>query len=446
MKTKRLNININIIRFSVNLILYCCLFGLNAQVTFNLEDCLEYGVANAPEIISINLDIDRAKIEQKQLQFEQLPSVNIGATHGFNWGQSIDPFTNQFASGRVRTNNLYIGSTWELFRGLDLRYQIKRSDLAVKSASLDAEIAVRNQKLKIITAYIQLQQAHWEVELQKELLAASRTLKKFVDKKQNSGRATFIEQSQATALYAQDSAALISAHGELKYLETNLSQIINVSKDSVGYRREEIQHILNRVSPTLDYNINDLPEIKRTEIEQADKEFAYKSSKAKLLPRLYLNTAVGFGYSGNNTELVGTQLTPKPFLAQMDENFYQTAVLTLNIPVFNNYRVKSEMKIMALEVAQAELLKQQYILDFNRTIEELSMRLENEIANISALELALEAAEHTLIGAEKSFYHGVTNLNGYVQIRKDKVQHQVALYHSILSAYTFSLFLKTYFN
>lgn len=450
MSTKHSNIGKDSICFALQTLFICfsccCLNVAYTQVKFNLEDCIAYGLLHSPELLRQDLDIERAKIEKKQMQFEQLPAVNLGGTHGFNWGQSIDPFTNQFASGRVRTNNFYIGSSWELFRGLEIRYQIKRSDLAIVSAKLDSEIARRNQKLKIISAYIQLQQAFWEVALRKEMLSTSTVLKTFVEKKYDSGRATYIEHSQANAIFAKDSAALIKAEGEYNFLKVNLSQLINIAEDSINYAHEEIDNVISKISPTVDYDIHEIPEIKQTEIEQAAKALDYKASKAKLLPRLYLNTALGSGYSGNNTELTGTQLTPKPFLVQMDENFYQTAVLSLNIPVFNHYRVRSEIKIMALELEQTQLLRDQYILDFNRTVEELKMRLKNEVANIYALELALAAADNTLTGAEKSYYHGVTNLQDYVQIRAEKAQQQFAFNQSVLSAYTFSLFLKTYFN
>ncbi|MBK9627660.1 MAG: hypothetical protein IPO56_08130 [Flavobacteriales bacterium] len=77
---------------------------------------------------------DFAAVGKQGAQWGFLPNLNAAATHGYNWGQTIDRYTNTFATDRVRTNNFYLGSDWMLFGGLSQQNQFKQAKLDNLSA------------------------------------------------------------------------------------------------------------------------------------------------------------------------------------------------------------------------------------------------------------------------------------------------------------------------
>src|SRR5690554_3012051 len=107
-------------------LLWLSLFSVNAQEKWTLEKCLSFADSSNLNLKTKKVDLLIAEIQQKQSKLNILPTINAGGTHGYNWGQSIDPFTNQFATDRVRTNNFYASSSWNIFSGLQNYYLKQR--------------------------------------------------------------------------------------------------------------------------------------------------------------------------------------------------------------------------------------------------------------------------------------------------------------------------------
>ena len=103
--------------------------SLNAQDPWSLRQCVERAWEQNLDVQRSEMLLGISEFNLQQQRFSQLPSLNGGATHGYNWGQTIDPFTNEFATDRVRNNNLFLSSEMILFQGFQLRNSIKQSKL-----------------------------------------------------------------------------------------------------------------------------------------------------------------------------------------------------------------------------------------------------------------------------------------------------------------------------
>ena len=53
------------------------------------------------------------------------PSLNASFNQGFNFGQSLDPFTNTFATDRVQYGNYGANLSFDFFRGLSKLKRLK---------------------------------------------------------------------------------------------------------------------------------------------------------------------------------------------------------------------------------------------------------------------------------------------------------------------------------
>ena len=83
-----------------------------------------------------DIDVDEAKAAF-------LPNLNGNASHGYNWGQTIDPFTNQFATSRIRSNSLGIGSGITLFGGMANHLRLDQAEERRVGAEHDLQTAPR---------------------------------------------------------------------------------------------------------------------------------------------------------------------------------------------------------------------------------------------------------------------------------------------------------------
>ena len=101
----------------------------------------------------LGIDYQQELLLQNKLNL--LPSFNGYASHAYNWGQRIDPYTNDFASQRVRSNDFGLQSSINLFSGLQQVNAIKQSILNVKSAQFDADYYKDQIAISVATQYLQ---------------------------------------------------------------------------------------------------------------------------------------------------------------------------------------------------------------------------------------------------------------------------------------------------
>ena len=105
---------------------------MKAQTLWSLQDCINFAFEHNLDIKKQVLVVESNKANLLQTKLNTLPSVNAGASYVNNWGRTIDQYTNEFATNRVRSDNLYIQGNITLFSGLQKVNMIKRNQLSVK--------------------------------------------------------------------------------------------------------------------------------------------------------------------------------------------------------------------------------------------------------------------------------------------------------------------------
>ena len=78
---------------------------LFAQEVWTLQRCIDHAFEHNLSLQEARLGEVSATIGEEAAIGAFLPSLNGSASHGYNFGQTIDPFTNQFATARIRSNS-----------------------------------------------------------------------------------------------------------------------------------------------------------------------------------------------------------------------------------------------------------------------------------------------------------------------------------------------------
>ncbi len=144
------------------------LFG--QEKVWTLQECINSGFVNNAGIRLAEIDISIANSNLKSTQLNFLPTLNGNVSHGYNWGQTIDPFTNSFATTQVRYNTFYLASSVTLFSGLQNHYEKKINHINLAVNLINEQIEKRNVLIDVLGAYLQVQlnneivhlkQKHW---------------------------------------------------------------------------------------------------------------------------------------------------------------------------------------------------------------------------------------------------------------------------------------------
>ncbi|HRN36818.1 MAG TPA: TolC family protein, partial [Flavobacteriales bacterium] len=126
------------------------------QQPWSLEQCLQRAQERNLDLRNAGLEADLADRAHEQAYWSFLPNLNGAATHGYNWGKTIDQYTNTFATDRVRTNNFYLSSDVALFQGLRKQHTLKQTALDQHAAEKGLEAARNDVSIAVVRAFLDL--------------------------------------------------------------------------------------------------------------------------------------------------------------------------------------------------------------------------------------------------------------------------------------------------
>ena len=437
---------------SENILLNCSfLFSLvfanihytSGQTPWTLQQCIDHAMQENTQIALREFDVQIAEINRKQSNMAFLPSFNAGATHGYNWGQSIDPFTNTFASNRVQTNNFYMSGNWSLFTGFQNYRMVKISKLEEQGNLINAEIERRNIKISVTGAYLQsvLNYQLAQIQIQRLNLIAEQRNRIFILLEGKA--ATQLDFLELVAQHALDSSEYQRLYGDFSIAINQLKQLLNIEPN------EKLSIELN---PQLEKNQSKqfTSPPKNLELTSLDtrldiNSLQTKNSSSRALPSLSVNGSLGTGYSGNNLELVNNNLQPKPLPVQMQENFYQSAVLNLSIPIFNQGNVHNEVQRNKIERLKLSQERKQLALEFDYRIEQVRIEINTLSARIVSLEMALFTAKEAFEMAKLKYENGQSKLVDFLETQQRLAKSEIELVQAQLERQFKELILELYY-
>ncbi len=428
------------------ILFFALLSHVSATAQWTLEKCIEQAIGN-------NIQLQQALINEQITSYGQwtavgsmLPNVNGQASHGYNWGQRIDPFTNSFASERIQSNSFGVSSSLDLFTGGQnwFNYQKAKSDAAASQWNVEN---VKNQ------IALQTANAFLNVILNTELLKIAQStsdnsleqlnrLKKLYE----IGTINPGTLSEMEAQHKSDMASQVVSENNLKVAKLALIQVMRLEeKESQVFEASFPDIALFGVSDQLppkslviETALGNQPSIQSSLAAISAAQFNYKVAKSGVAPRLSASFSMGTGYSGaarvitGNPDLlsfpigtvVGTNdvvlsipqqvymqddYAVKSFDAQMSDNVNRSFFFSLNVPIFNGFQNHSNIQRSKLGVENAklnwELAKQQLKMD----IETAYTNAEAAISSYRANELSFQFNEQAYQWSKTRYDNGLIN-------------------------------------
>lgn len=437
-----------------------------AQEKWDLQRCIAYAHQNNITVQQSRLNVERSEIGVKQSKLGLLPNLNAGATHGYNFGQRIDPFTNQFATERVRSNNIFLSSSLDIFNGFNKTKNVRRNEMELAASTYDLETIKNDIALQICLAYLQ-------VLLNKENLLVSQNqvditqqqvdrMAKLVDAGQMPRGNLFDLQSQL----AQEQVNVVNNENAVRLSLLSLTQLMQLDREEVAefdivkpdLSDEGVELLTNTSEDIYIRAKQNMPQVQAAEARQGAAEFALGSSRGLLYPTLRFEASLGSGYSGINRIVVdegeftsfpigtvnvegdvftvnslpqpdpSTQVfETKDFTDQLEDNFNQNVQLVLSIPIFNGWNAKSNVELAKINQVDADLNYQQVTNQLRFDIEQAYADAKAAMNTYLANEKALAALEESFKYAEVRYEQEVINAVDYNNTKTQYTNAQVNL-------------------
>ena len=324
-----------------------------AQKQWTLRECAEYALSHNIGIQQKDLTRQQGEVRLSTAKNSRLPDLTgtIGETFSFGRGLTMD---NTYTNRSTNSTQFSIGTSVPLFTGFRIPNTIKLNQLNLEAAIQDLEKAKNDVEMQVAKAYVQIL---YDMEIAdvawRQVGIDSMQVARLEAFFQN-GKASGAEVSQQKATHAQSILTATQADNNLQLAILTLTQLLelptpegfSVVRPDVPFQALTLPNPETIFAEALTFK----PEIRAEQLRLDASEKSIKIQEAARYPQLTLNGGLQTNYyktSGMQQDNFGKQLK---------NNFSQYIGLNLNIPIFNRFSTRNNIRNARLE-RENQLLK-----------------------------------------------------------------------------------------
>ncbi len=424
------------------LFLFLIGFQLSAicQESWTLQQCVDHAIKNNIQIKQAQLSADLAKGNLSQSEANLLPNLNANLSNFYNFGKTIDPFTNSFASERVRSDRYSLQANVNLFNGLQAYNTIKQNQLNLAASRYDTEKMVSDISVYVAAAYLQVLFSMELLDIANQQVLLTKTqverTKKLVDAGSVAKGNLLNIESQA----ASEELQVVNAQNNLDIAYLNLSQLLELT-DTKNFKivRPALPEMINAeikedVSMIYQNALSNRPEIKSAELKLKSSEKGISIAKGALSPQLTMGGSYGSGYSGLSRRIVGTpqyglaqtvyftqsqepiygpvllnEFEKTPYTKQINDNINKSFGFNLSIPIFNGFQVKNSITRAKISNSNAQLNLEAAQKQLYKSIQQAHADAVSAVKKYFASQKAVVALRESFQYSEQRFSLGMMN-------------------------------------
>jgi len=311
-------------------LLFLVSVSASTQKVWTLEDCINYAFDNNLDIKKQVLNVELNKAQQLQSALVMLPSINANGTNIWNYGQTVDRYTNQFATSNVRSNNFNLSANMTLFNGLTLFNSYQQNKINLLASNYDLDVLKNDISLTVAGYYLDILFNIELLDVAKGQLTITSDQVARITKMVEAGSSAKGDLLNIEAQSAAEELTVVDAENRLAISRLSLQQVIDlpVSKDFIIEKPQlkEVEVPKDVLTPEqiFDYALISRPEIKGADLRVQSAEKSLAIARGKITPTLSFGGTWATGYSSAITQndpgaAADTTYTPSGYLLQREQ-------------------------------------------------------------------------------------------------------------------------------
>ncbi len=406
---------------------------ISQEKKWTLSECIDRALQENTLINQRKLATSVSELTLEQSKATRIPTLSGSTSQGFNFGRSLDPYTNTYIAQNIRSNNFSLSSNINLFTGLQTVNTIKRNELDLKAGTLDLEKTKKDVTLNVTLAYLQVLFAYEQVENAKSQVESTQSQVDKTQKLVDAGTLPIGSLYSVQSQLATDKYNQVNAENQLSISKVNLMQLMEFPVDpTFDIIRPDLSQMVigvtnNETVPDSIYNkaLQVQPDIASSELKVTSAETNLKISKAALYPRLSLSTGISSAYSDART---------RTFEQQLNDNLSQSIRLNLSIPIFNQKQVSTSIQKSQISVYTSQLNAQDTRNQLRKSIEQAYNDLLAAQHNYDAVQNQLVSTETSFNDSQRKYELGMITATDYLIAKNN---YSTALTNLIRAKYNF---------
>ncbi len=369
---------------------------LAQEKKWTLEECIAYAEENNISIAQFELDLENAKIDESDAFGNFLPDANGQISTQASTGLSFDPTTQEPVTTTILTGNGNLTSTINIFNGMRNINRLRRAKMNALAVQYRLDDLKDDIRLNVANTYLSIISNKETLETAKAQYAETVQGLKRTAELVEAGVLPQGDLLDIQATAAGQEQQIVNTENLVLISRINLAQLLQIT----DYENFDVADVDLEVPPSEVTNRTPKEifaaalafrnDIKLAESNVALAEQDLKISKGALLPTLgaFFNYNTRYSDQERFNNITG-MLERESFVDQLWLNDGVSYGVQLNVPIFNRFANRNNIKRSQIGVQQAQLQLEQNKL-------ELETEINQAYVNVVNLAKAYEAAQKTL--------------------------------------------------
>jgi outer membrane protein len=386
-----------------------------------------------------------------------LPDLNANATNVWNFGQTIDMYTNTFATSTVRSNNFYLQSSTTLFSGLTKVNTIKQNSINLLASQYDLDVLKNDISLAVAGYFLDMLLNLELLDVAKNQIEITKGQVSRMTKLVEAGSSAKGDLLNVQAQEAAEDLAVVQAENRLIISRLSLQQLIDLPV-SPDFQIEKpllkpVEEPKGLLTPEQVFNfaVEKRPEIKSADLRVQSAQKSLAIARGVLYPSLSFGGSWGTGYSGASQEVESTVMKreaigmtgismdtvwgyypsstyrKKDFSRQIIDNNNKSLGFYLHIPIFNGWSGRTNISLAKIQQEKAELDLDIQKRDLRKNIEQAYADASASLQQYNASLQKVTAQEESFKYTQQKFDVGMMTSFDYNNSKKDLTKAQSEL-------------------
>ncbi|MDR3285923.1 MAG: TolC family protein [Prevotellaceae bacterium] len=376
----------------------------NAQKIWTLQECIVHAKENSITVRMQSLSQQNQEIKVSTAKNQRLPNLTANINQTFSFGRSASPADNSYQSLNTGSTSLSASTTVPLFTGFQIPNEIAAAKLDLQATIADFEKAKEDIELSVISSYLQILYNKELLEIAKNQLVLSRQQSERIEAMYTLGKTSEAQVYEVKSQIANDELAIVQAKNDLQLSVLALTQLLELSSpDGFDVETPDTDtDFLLPANPNYTYAnaLSTRAAIRADEYRLASSEKSVKVARSGYFPQL----SFGAGYSNNYYKINGYSNTP--FSQQLRNNESKYFGFYLNIPIFNRFATRNNIRTAKLSVKNQELQLENTKKTLYKEIQQAYYNATGAQEKYKSSEVALESAKKAYEFAKEKFENG----------------------------------------
>lgn len=385
-----------------------------------LQSLIEKGLQNNTDMRTAALGIEEAEASLKAAKLSFFPSFAFAPQGGFS---SID-----WAKAN-KTYTIPLSASWQVDIFGSLRNAKKRAQVQLESSKAYKQ-AVQTQLIATIANYYYtLAMLDEQVNVSKATADIWQENIKTYKALMNVGQTTSAAVAQAEGNYYNVCAQIVDLEQQITEVENSFSTLLGETVSSI--QRQSINDWQAPQSITVgipSYALANRPDVKNAELALASAFYNTNAARSAFYPALNLTGTLGW------TNDLGTIVNPGKWIWQ--------TVASLTQPIFQNGKLRANLKISKAQQEEAKLAFQQTLLnagaEVNTAIAKIQNNDEKEKLNdkqIESMEQAVKSTQLLMQNSSTNYLEVLTAQQSLLSAQLSKISTQFAKIQGTIELY-----------